>query len=872
MSWKNNRVYRYASQWINHPQEKPSLSVFTRVLWFLTGGGILSLVLLFTVLSFSDLPSFEELENPRYDLASIIYDAVERPYGKYYIENREHVPYDQLSTHIKDALFSVEDARYWRHSGIDFSALIRVAVKSILLRQESGGGGSTITQQLAKQLFDRAPIKNETKLSRAIGLANIKFKEWITSVRLERRYTKEEIVAMYLSKFEFINGAHGIQSAAEIYFDKNQKDLTIDEAATLVGMLKNPAYFNPVRFNARTKGRRDVVLHQMHKHDKINRVQRDTLQVLPLSMASFKKASQSEGLAPYFRSELTKWLRALLLQPSYLKSDGQPYDIYRDGLKIYTTIDADYQEKAEKALWKHMSKVQNRYWQVWRRLDPFTYDATDVQKRLRQEALNRRIRDTDYYKDQFARRFDELIKDVKNRYDLDLTDNTLRRWISDLDFVESTSEQNRGKWRRFQSGELVSEAKSLWKEFTANVDQFLNEKVDAQVFAYNDEGYEVKSMTRRDSIVYHLQHIQSGLVSVDPRSGEIKAWVGGADHRYFKYDHVNMRRQVGSTIKPFVYASAISVLGMSPCEQFKDIQYTIAPGDANFQVDKEWSPANSNNLFTQNFYNLYQGLLYSKNSITVRIVKEMGTMAPVRDLMHNLGISKEERLNGNQLLVPDLPSLCLGAVDLSVLEMAGAYTAFANDGVYTQPNFIRRIEDKNGKIIYQGTSVQRRAINPLYNAVIVDMLKNNVGGGFSMGLKSEVGGKTGTTNDFADGWFMGISPTLVTGVWAGGDEKFIRFLSLDDGQGFVMARPIFVDYMKSLEEDQNINFDVKARFKVGPPGFAELTDCSRHKSGSHQDENEQNIKKRADLEDFDELEDFDDLDKVHLRDTLIRNN
>ncbi len=867
MTWKNHPYYQRLVAWYNNPRDRKGLKITSRVLWIITLVSIFMGMLSFILLSFSDLPSFEELENPKYDLASLIYDTNEQPFGKYYIENREYIGYEDLSTHIKDALFSVEDARYFQHSGIDFSALLRVAIKTVVLGDQSSGGGSTITQQLAKQLFDRASLTSDNNIGRIASLAKIKFKEWITAVRLEKSYTKEEIVAMYLNKFEFINGAHGVQSAAQIYFDKAQDQLEIPEAAMLVGMLKNPAYYNPVRYNERTRGRRNVVLSQMHSYGKINRVQRDTLLVTPLSMETFKRSTQSDGIAPYFRSELTKWLRTLLLQPSYLKSNGQPYDIYRDGLKIYTTIDTAYQIKAEASLFQHLAKLQKRYWQVWSRLDPLTYEATNYQKEIRLEALQRRIRDTDFYKDLFEASFGDIQMSTIEKFNLALEEPTVRRLMTEPTFIENTGGETRSKLQRLVNHSLWNDVQRTWSDFQLQLERHFNEKIEAQVFAYNAGGFESKTMTRRDSVMYHLQHMQGGLVSLDPRTGEIKAWVGGADHRYFKFDHVNMRRQVGSTIKPFVYSAAISVLGMSPCEEFKDIQYTIAPGDANFNVDKEWSPSNSNNLFTQNNYNLYQGLLYSKNSITVRIVKEMGTMGPIRDLLHNVGINKNERLPGNQLLVPDLPSLCLGAIDLSVLEMAGAYTTFANDGMYTQPNFIRRIEDKNGKVIYQGSSVQRRALNPLYNAVMVDMLKNNVGGGFNMNLKSEVGGKTGTTNDYADGWFMGISPNLVTGVWVGGDEKFVRFLSLDDGQGFVMARPIFQDYMKRLETDEQLKFDTDVRFRPGPPGYTNLTDCTRYKSGSVVDESEANMRKKSDLDVFDELEfeEFDDIDTSGLR-------
>jgi penicillin-binding protein 1A len=319
---------------------------------------------------------------------------------------------------------------------------------------------------------------------------------------------------------------------------------------------------------------------------------------------------------------------------------------------------------------------------------------------------------------------------------------------------------------------------------------------------------------------------------------------------------VTSRRSVGSTIKPFVYTSAIALQGISPCQTFDDIQYTIAPGDANFQVDKEWSPANANGEFTGNKYNLYQGLLYSKNSITVRLVKEMGNVTIIRELLDNVGIDKDYTLSNGRLAVPNLPSICLGAVDLTLYDMAGAYTSFANNGTYTEPIFITRIEDKNGKIIYNGIPEKRSAINPLYNAVMVDMLRNNVSGRYGLGIKTPVGGKTGTTNDYADGWFMGITPDLVVGVWTGGDDKWIRFLTLDDGQGYVMARPAAQKFLQKIEKDTTTGFYTNAKFPDPPPGFYELIDCEKFKEVLPDDEQSEILatKKKKDVfdDEFDE--------------------
>lgn len=845
--------------------ERTWLKWLARFLWL---GVILSVIGAFVVIfivSNSELPSFDELENPKYDLASIIYDANEVQYGKYYIENREFIDFKDLSPHIYNALLSVEDARYNHHTGIDFRALIRVAFKSILLRRKSSGGGSTITQQLAKLLFKRSSLSNKSTLDRAVSLAMIKFKEWITAVRLERRYTKEEIVAMYLNKFEFINGAHGVQSASEIYFGKNQENIEVEEAALLVGMLKNPALYNPIRFPERSEGRRNVVLNRVYANGKIDKVQYDSLRTKALDMSNFKRSSQSEGIAPYFRAELTKWLRPLLQEEEYLKPDGTSYDIYRDGLKIHTTIDTRYQKHAEAAVKEHLKWLQDRYWKVWKYKDPFTFEAEGIQEELRKEGLERRIRDTDLYKSLYNTAFKDLNKEVEKDFDIILKEPTLRRLQADSEYLDRIPSGVRSKFRKLvKNKQAWDKITTTWEGFKRTLAAEFDEEVDAKLFSYEEEGFEIRRMSRRDSVLYHLRHLQAGMLSVDPRTGEIKAWVGGPSHEYFKYDHVTMRRQVGSTIKPFVYATAIGVQGIPPCQEFNDIQYTIAPGDADFNVDGEWSPSNANGTFTQNKYNLYQGLLYSKNSITVRIVKELGTVEPIRDLLHNVGIDKYERINDERLVVPRVPSLSLGSVDLSLLEMTGAYTTFANNGVYTKPTFISRIEDKNGKIIYQSGLEQKRALNQLYNAVLVDMLRNNVGGGFGLGIKVPAGGKTGTTNDYADGWFMGITPNLVTGTWVGGDEKWVRFYTLDDGQGFVMARPVFQKYMKAIEADTDINFDTDAKFADPPPGFSDLADCSRYKQKDPEEERDNRLNQQVELDEFDDIE----LDEFELEEDL----
>lgn len=830
---------------INWEKKYKLLYILTIILWIGLIIGFTSVAVLLVTASKSNLPTFEDLENPKYDLASLILDRSGDQVGKYYIENREQTDYEDISINLLNALLSIEDARFYSHAGVDIQALFRVAFKTILLRQESSGGGSTISQQLAKLLYSRESLSGKASFARMKALLQIKLKEWITAIKLEKSFTKEEILSMYLNKFEFINGAHGIQAASEIYFDKDQKDLTIPEAATLVGMLQNPSRYNPVRFMERTIERRNVVLNQMRRNNHIDQPAYDSLAVKPIDLSNFRRSNQSEGPAPYFRSELTKWLKDLLEQERYHKPEGGQYNIYTDGLKIHSTIDLAIQEHAEQAVKVHMDWIQDRYWKVWRGMDPMTYEADSSQLIQRYESVLRRVYYSDRYIALFNRVFGSLIDQVEQDYNgFELTEPALRilfkaknyeRGIDKFDNIELKS-----VYRKITSKAIWTEIKSAWKDFNDLYEAEFNKEQKLTVFDYK-KGEVQKTMTPLDSVRYHLRHLQAGMVVADPKTGYIKAWVGGTDHRYFKFDHVTSRRQVGSTIKPFVYSTAIAMHGISPCQEFDDIQYTIAPGDVGLYVDEQWSPANANGEFTGNKYNLYQGLLYSKNSISVRLVKEMGSVEVIRDLLHNVGIDKYEKHPSGRLLVPSIPSLCLGSVDLTVLEMTGAYTTFANNGVYTQPVFVDYIEDKNGKVIYKSTPQQKRALNPVYNAVMVDMLKNNTGGRFGMGMKTENGGKTGTTNNYADAWFMGITPTMVVGTWVGGDEKWVRFYTLDDGQGFVMARPIFKEFMRRVEADDELDYNPNLNFVTPPSEYYDLIDCDRYKQEDVEVEQQQRI-------------------------------
>ncbi len=822
-----------------------------------------------------DLPSFEDLENPQYDEASIIYDINGESFGKYYVENRENVQYKDLSPLIVNSLLATEDIRFYKHSGIDLRALFRVAFKTVLLKKESSGGGSTISQQLAKLLFKRPSLANKSKVERAMVLLRTKVAEWITAVRLEKSYTKEEVMTMYLNKFEFINGAHGIQAAAQTYFGKNQEDVDVQEAALLVGMLKNPSLYNPLRFQTNAQQRRDVVIQQLEKHFSVDGLGVDTIYGKPIDMSNFEREAHDTGPAPYFRSELTKWLRNLFTKENITKADGSAYNIYTDGLKIYTTIDLNYQKHAEAAVKNHMEWLQEKYWTVWKNSDPWTYEADSLQLIIRKNVLNRKLKETERYVALHNSYLGEIKNKAQKKYNnISLSENVIKTLIDiekrrrSWSGSEAEGKIKKGSRKSYEKlmndSDLWSEIKTSYSDLQTAFEDTFKEKRDMQVFAYNEEGYKEVKMSPYDSVRYHNQHLQASLLAVHPQTGHIKAWVGGAGFSHFKYDHVNSRRQVGSTIKPFVYATAISLMGLSPCQEYDDIQYTIAPGDANFLVDEEWSPSNANEKFTGNPYNLYQGLLYSKNSITIRLVKEMGNVDVILEMLDNAGINKDAKHADGSRVVPRVPAISLGAVDLTLHEMAGAYTTFANNGRYTEPIFISKIEDKSGKVIYTGIPESKQAINPLYNGVMVDMLKNNVGGGFQLGVKTELGGKTGTTNDYADGWFMSVAPDLVTGVWTGGDDKWIRFKSLENGQGFVMARPIVQKFLQAIEADSLANFNTEAKFPTPPIGYLDLVDCDKYKQKSVEEEQtDVNLNKRADDFDneFDEFEEeFDDFD------------
>lgn len=821
-------------QFLNNTDNKSHKAIVTW-LWRLTFAAIIGVFLLFIVLSFTDLPSVKQLENPKSEEASLVYGSDGTVIGRYYTENRVPVDFDELSPTMVAALIATEDVRYYKHSGIDFYALGRVAVKTILLGQSSSGGASTITQQLAKLLFTGEPASG-------IGRVIQKFKEWIIAVRLERRYTKQEIIAMYLNKFEFLFQSYGIKAAAETYFNESQDSLAVEEAAMLVGMLKNPSFYNPIMYPDRAKKRREVVLKQLQKYGEISEEAYDSLRNLPLNI-KFTRKRHIDGIATYFRMETAEDIKEILARPDTRKRpDGKPFDIYRDGLRIRTTIDPTMQEMAEEEMVKHMKQLQATFDRHWKNMDPWTYKSDsdkEIPIEYRMETLQRLIRETPRYKAIRTQYLGDLVAQLEEDFpdfNFHTDDRELVRMMN--------SREERGYFTRLQtsgilSSEQVREYRAImkarifqkvitqWQNLQQEVKRVFNNPVEMNVFAYNSKMETDTVMSPLDSIKYHRKFLQTGIMAVDPKNGHIKAWVGGINHKYFQYDHVRINRQVGSTFKPFIYATAIALQGISPCFKVPDVRQTIAPGDGSFYLQEPWTPRNFNGKYSGEMYTLQQGLAKSKNTVSVYLMKQLGDTDPVRGLVHNMGIDSTEKYPNGIYRVPKAPSICLGVSDLTVMEMAGAYSTFANNGIHVRPVHILSIEDKNGQVIYRHVPEDRRALPENANYVMVSMLRNSAG---VYGVTSDVGGKTGTTNDFVDGWFMGITPDLVVGTWVGGEDRWIRFRYPNLGQGAYMAKPFFQRFLKRLENTENVDYDKTKTFYRPPGDLGIELDCSEYET------------------------------------------
>ena len=718
------------------------------------------------------VPPIEELENPKLKFATQIISDDGITLGTYSLDkdaNRILVGYEDLSPHLVNALIATEDERFAEHSGIDARALLRAIVKRGILQQENAGGGSTITQQLAKQFYsEQAGSFWERLMQKPI--------EWVIAVKLERYYTKEEILTMYLNKFDFLYNAIGIKMAANTYFSKEPKDLTVLEAATLVGMCKNPSYYNPRKFNERSRGRRNVVIGQMVRAGHLTTVEADSLMEQPLEL-KFRKVDHKEGLATYFREYLRGVLRAKKpdkseyrgwqmqkyyedslaweTDPLYgwcaknTKKDGTPYNLYTDGLKIYTTIDSRMQRYAEEAVQEHIAQsLQPRFFKAKakKKTAPFTSDLTVEQVNA---IMDKAMRLTDRY---------------------------------------------RGMKKAGATEKEIRKAFDTPQEMT--------------VFTYNGEKDTI--MTPMDSLRYYKHFLRTGFMSMDPVTGYVKAYVGGTNYNYFQYDMANVgRRQVGSTIKPYVYTLAMEN-GFSPCDMARHVEQTLI--DEN---GKPWTPRNASKKRYGEMVTIKWGLANSDNWITAYLMSKLSPYQLVR-LIHSFGVKNQQ--------IDPVVSLCLGPCEISVGEMVSAYTAFANKGIRTAPLFVSRIEDNEGNIVAEFTPHMEEVISEesVYKMLIMLRAVINEGTGGRIrrvfNITADMGGKTGTTNNNSDGWFIGFTPSLVSGVWVGGEERDIHFDNMRDGQGAEMALPVWGLYMNKVFADKSLGYLQTDTFAI-PHGF-----------------------------------------------------
>lgn len=745
-----------------------------KALWIFLAVIVLAIVIVFVSISkgwIGYMPPVEELENPSYKFATEIFSEDEKVLGtwSYSKENRVYTAYKDLSPSIINALIATEDVRFVEHSGIDAKALFRAFVKRGLMFQKNAGGGSTLSQQLAKQLFTENVARNT--LQRLFQ----KPIEWVIAVKLERYYTKEEILSMYLNKFDFLNNAVGIKTAAYTYFGCEPKDLKIEEAATLVGMCKNPSLYNPVRFNERSRGRRNVVLEQMRKAGYITDAECDSLQALPLKL-TYNRVDHKEGLATYFR----EYLRGVMTAPKPVRSDyrgwqmqkfyedsiawetnplygwcaknkkkdGTNYNIYTDGLKIYTTINSRMQQYAEDAVKEHLGDyLQPIFFKEKEGSKNAPYARSLPEKRV-EELLTKAMKQTERYR---------LMKEA------------------------GASEQQ------------IRKAFDTPEEMT--------------VFSW--KGDKDTIMTPMDSIRYYKSFLRTGFMSMDPANGHVKAYVGGPNYVYFQYDMAMVgRRQVGSTIKPYLYTLAMEN-GFSPCDQARHVEQTLIDENGT-----PWTPRNANDKRYGEMVTLKWGLANSDNWISAYLMGKLNPYDLVR-LIHSFGVR-------NKAIDP-VVSLCLGPCEISVGEMVSAYTAFANKGIRVAPLFVTRIEDSDGNVISTFAPQMEEVISASSTYKILVMLRAVINEGTGgrvrrYGITADMGGKTGTTNDNSDAWFMGFTPSLVSGCWVGGDERDIHFGRMTYGQGAAVALPIWAMYMKKVYDDPTLGYDQQERFKL-PEGF-----------------------------------------------------
>lgn len=768
-----------------------SFKPFIKAFWILFFGGVLALALVFLLASwgvFGDMPTFERLENPQTNLATEIISSDGQTLGKFFLEdNRTDVPYSELPQNLVQALIATEDARFYDHSGVDARGTLRA-----VLFLGTRGGASTISQQLARQLFVGVRSKN---VAEAVVQ---KIKEWVIATRLERNYTKEEIISMYLNIYDFGYNADGIRSAAKIYFGKEPKDLKTEESALLVGMLKNSSLYNPIRREELTVERRNTVLSQMEKYDYISEAERDSLTGLKMDI-NFNPENHREGLATYFRMYLQGWLKDWVSKNPKPAREGErdTWNIYLDGLKVYTTIDSRMQANAESAVQEHMKRLQAEFF-------------------------------------------------VQNTPDRNPT----------TPFLDLTSEEIRGIMDRGMKSSERWRAMSREGKSEDEIRASFNKQTEMTVFDWNSPGMEKDTvMTPLDSIRYYKTFLRSAMMSMEPQTGHVKAWVGGINYRHFQYDNVIQgSRQAGSTFKPFIYAAAIDQLRRSPCDTLPDTQYCI---EANKYGNPEpWCPKNSDGKYSGQSYTLKRALANSVNTVTAQLIDEVGPK-PVVSIVKNLGLTSE---------IPEVPSIALGTPDFNVYEMVGAYGAFANQGVYVKPVMVTRIEDKNGTVLYEYTPQTKDVLSQDVAYAMVDLLKGVTEGGsgtrlrhtfakenrvykevvtgYPYELTNPIAGKTGTTQNQSDGWFIGMVPNLVTGVWVGGEERATHFKTIYYGQGASMALPIWGLYMKQNYENPDLGVSL-ADFEK-PEELTIRVDCDKPV-----DEEEESQELEDDLEGLD---------------------
>ncbi len=744
-----------------------------KMFWGFFGIGLFVIFFVFLLASwgfFGKLPDETSLENPEKNLATEIVTIDGTTIGKFYKENRTPVNFKELPEHLINALIATEDVRFYNHSGIDARGTLR-AIAFLGNR----GGASTITQQLAKLFFTENASKNI--MARILQ----KSKEWVIAIRLEERYTKEEIITMYFNEYDFLNQAIGIESAAHIYFDKAPRDLTISESAILVGMFKNSSLYNPVRNPVGVKNRRNVVLSQMAKYKFISENIRDSIQNTELEI-KFTPQGHDKGIATYFREYTRNFMHDW--SKKKLKADGTEYNIYSDGLKIYTTIDSKMQRYAESAVDSHMQNLQNEF---------------DKQNRNNDLAP---------------------FREVTNE---------------EVDFILKSAMKRSDRWRKMKKlGKSEEEIKASFYK-----------KTNMRIFAWSGDIDTL--MTPVDSIRYHKSILQASLMSMTPQTGEVKAWVGGINYKYFKYDMVRKgKRQIGSTFKPFVYATVIDQMHMSPCDTLPNTLHTIEVG--KYGLNEPWTPKNSSDKYG-GMLTLKAALAQSVNTVTARLIDRVGPK-PVLDLVGKMGVNTKNIL--------EVPSIALGTPDVSLYEMVGAYSTFANKGVYIKPSLITRIEDKNGTVLYQHIPETRDVLSEEAAYVTISLMEGVTQSGSGQRLRSDwasnlpvykdiitgypwkftnsIAGKTGTTQNQSDGWFMGVVPNLATGVWVGGEDRSTHFSTIAYGQGASMALPIWANYMIDCYKNETLRIS-KEDFSV-PEVLSIETDCEKWKENQQVIENE----------------------------------